>query len=782
MRKTTAVDDERRITCGATSSLLRSVFWDCSLQRGAATLVPSTRRTTAPTMHRCRARAVMLVFCFGFLLLFRVSGATEPEEEKLHCVALAILTFPRALKKIQYRIREAARVHCFHREVVTVKNKKKNKVQNSLPLFRVAMDKDWRVEFRNVGCSYFPQSRVDCHYTLSSLHNWASNDWIGLFKVGWSSLKDYHTFVWALAPTDYQEGTDVNCCVHFQASYLPKTSSQVYEFVYVDGKGEVCSCSSHFTFGAPKPLEDLVTLEESHEEEEGSGMLLVVPRAELLQSRLQECLRERAELLHVQKAANGHREKEKEEYKRTRRDWDRRRRELESDVAGLQEELQQSREQIKETQRKQKEEQALGESLAQENSALLDAREASEVRIKELEEDIKILTQRTVERETELERIKERAKRTGAQRKEEESERKTVQTKLEQTEGELRSLSKEFQGLRNSLAQRDTSVLQLQNTITTLTQKLTTAHRKEAESEAVLKEMRSLRERLNASERATEGLKCDLSTMVAQRDHGQAEMHQARLQAAQITLQLADSSLALREGRAHWAQERQNLQRTVERDHEHLEKLNAGMQRMEERLQEERMERVKLEVELGREKDCNRVQLSETRRELQELKASLRVAQKEKEQLIAEKQELMEYICQLEQRMGTVASAKWSAALIASTGRPDGVLSDSEDENPEALQPLRPPRPLGHYSLCEQGQPDSLLIATPPSSPREIERSTVVINQPAPLSSPHQANADTLTHSSDSKLTTQSCSSKFIRKIMKSEKKKKIFIDPDVMT
>lgn len=31
------------------------------------------------------------------------------------------------------------------------------------------------------------------------------------------------------------------------------------------------------------------------------------------------------------------------------------------------------------------------------------------------------------------------------------------------------------------------------------------------------------------------------------------------------------------------------------------------MQRVEEELQEERMERVKLEVELGREKDCNRV-------------------------------------------------------------------------------------------------------------------------------------------------------------------------------
>lgn len=79
-----------------------------------------------------------------------------------------------------------------------------------------------------------------------------------------------------------------------------------------------------------------------------------------------------------------------------------------------------------------------------------------------------------------------------------------------------------------------------------------------------MKEMRSLRERLNASERAAEGLKSDLSVTIAQRDHGQAELHQARLQAAQLTLQLADSSLALREGRARWAQERQSLQRAAE--------------------------------------------------------------------------------------------------------------------------------------------------------------------------------------------------------------------------
>lgn len=40
-------------------------------------------------------------------------------------------------------------------------------------------------------------------------------------QVGWLSVEDYHTFVWALAPPNYEEGTDVNCCVHFQGTHTP---------------------------------------------------------------------------------------------------------------------------------------------------------------------------------------------------------------------------------------------------------------------------------------------------------------------------------------------------------------------------------------------------------------------------------------------------------------------------------------------------------------------------------------------------------------------------------
>lgn len=53
--------------------------------------------------------------------------------------------------------------------------------------------------------------------------------------------------------------------------------------MYIDAKGEVCSRSSKFTFCTPKPLEDLVTVEEDpHGEEEGTDILLVVPQTELL--------------------------------------------------------------------------------------------------------------------------------------------------------------------------------------------------------------------------------------------------------------------------------------------------------------------------------------------------------------------------------------------------------------------------------------------------------------------------------------------------------------------
>lgn len=55
--------------------------------------------------------------------------------------------------------------------------------------------------------------------------------------------------------------------------------------MYVDKMGQVCARSRPFTFCAPKPLEELETLKEERDEEDGEEeeLLLVVPRAQLLQ-------------------------------------------------------------------------------------------------------------------------------------------------------------------------------------------------------------------------------------------------------------------------------------------------------------------------------------------------------------------------------------------------------------------------------------------------------------------------------------------------------------------
>lgn len=57
-----------------------------------------------------------------------------------------------------------------------------------------------------------------------------------------------------------------------------------FQFVYVDKTGTVCARSRPFTFCAPKPLEELETLKEEQDGEDGEEeLLLVVPRAQLLQ-------------------------------------------------------------------------------------------------------------------------------------------------------------------------------------------------------------------------------------------------------------------------------------------------------------------------------------------------------------------------------------------------------------------------------------------------------------------------------------------------------------------
>ncbi|KAM3877871.1 calcium-binding and coiled-coil domain-containing protein 1-like [Diretmus argenteus] len=465
------------------------------------------------------------------------------------------------------------------------------------------MEKESRVVFRNVGQLYFPQTRVECHYSLTSDHPWTSKDWIGLFEVGWSSVTDYHTYTWALVPEGYTKGTNVNCCALFHAFYLPRPSPVEYQFVYVNEKGEVCARSRNFTFCAPKPLDELETMKEDRGEEEEEAedgeeeLLLVIPRAQLLQSRLEVCLKEQADLKQALKMAKGEKEVDEKSRTEARREWEHEREAMAKEISELTENLRHNCETLKKMEGKHKVlKGTLGhftrlardvkytqESLSTELSDLLAVKSESQQRIGDLEDDIKVLTDRTNETNTELERMKERAKKLSNQMKHEDEKRKSLQ----------------------------------------------------AENEAALAEVRALQERLESSEHVAEKLRRELRELGTQQGHTHTELHQARLQVARLTLQLSEEHLALKEERANWALEREAYKQTAEIDKKKLQELSCEVQRKEEWLQEERMEREKLEVELGRERDGNRVLLSDAKREVQELRASQR---KEREQQRLEKQ------------------------------------------------------------------------------------------------------------------------------------------------
>ncbi|XP_077430559.1 calcium-binding and coiled-coil domain-containing protein 1-like [Vanacampus margaritifer] len=419
------------------------------------------------------------------------------------------------------------------------------------------------VVFRNVGQRYFPQTRVECHYSVTSAHQWSGSDWIGIFKVGWSSLSEYHTYSWSLVPEGYTEGNGVDCCALFQAFYLPRPSAVEYHFVYVDKMGKVCAQSRPFTFCSPKPLDELETLrEERNEEEEGGDdddeeeLLLVVPRAQLLQRELDECLREKAELQQAVQEAKQEMEEEKRSNRKAEGEWESERDALKEEIYQLHQILTHKCDALKTVEGKHKDVKSSQENLNSELSQLTAEKVRSHQHTKDLEDEVKVLTDREKERNVELERLKEILMKISGQIKHDEEKRKLLQV----------------------------------------------------ENEASQAEVRSLQARLDASERSAEGLRGELRELGTRQGHAHAELHQSRLQVAQLGLQLSEEKLLLREERANWALEREAFRNAAQFDQQKVEELRSEVQRKEERLRQETTKVEKLQAEFLRENDSDRRQ------------------------------------------------------------------------------------------------------------------------------------------------------------------------------
>uniref|UniRef100_A0A7M4EI86 Calcium-binding and coiled-coil domain-containing protein 2 n=1 Tax=Crocodylus porosus TaxID=8502 RepID=A0A7M4EI86_CROPO len=106
-----------------------------------------------------------------------------------------------------------------------------------------------QVIFTNVEKYYMPGGDVTCYYTLTKNITPRRKDWVGIFRVGWKTTREYYTFMWAHLPSSLDSNAVLQQEVQFKAYYLPK-DDEYYQFCYVDQDGVVRGASVPFQFRA----------------------------------------------------------------------------------------------------------------------------------------------------------------------------------------------------------------------------------------------------------------------------------------------------------------------------------------------------------------------------------------------------------------------------------------------------------------------------------------------------------------------------------------------------
>ncbi|XP_030406709.1 tax1-binding protein 1 isoform X2 [Gopherus evgoodei] len=266
------------------------------------------------------------------------------------------------------------------------------------------------VIFQNVAKSYLPNVHLECHYTLTQYIQPHQKDWVGIFKVGWSTARDYYTFLWSPMPENYVEGSTVNSVLSFQGYYLPNDDGEFYQFCYVTHKGEIRGASTPFQFRTSSPVEELLTMED----EGNSDMLVVTTKAGLLEFKIEKTMKEKEELLKVTTAL------EKETLQ------------LRDQLERLEKELNHEKQRCDQLQTEQKDNLQASETLKIENEELKKKYDETTSKVLQLEEDIMTVTQKAIAKETELDSLKDKLKKVVF-----EKEQLECQLKTEKDEKEL---------------------------------------------------------------------------------------------------------------------------------------------------------------------------------------------------------------------------------------------------------------------------------------------------------------------------------------------------------
>ncbi|KAK6327059.1 hypothetical protein J4Q44_G00027040 [Coregonus suidteri] len=386
------------------------------------------------------------------------------------------------------------------------------------------------VIFQNVGKSYLPHAALECHYTLTQFIKPHQKDWVGIFKVGWSTARDYYTFLWCPVPENHTEGTAIHRAVVFQGYYVPNDDGEFYQFCYVTHKGEIRGASTPFLFRAQSPSEDeLLTVED----ECNSDILVVTTRTGYLEQKMEEAHREKEEMVRTMSLVQNEKaqlEEEKEEMVRTMSLLQKEKDQLEEEKESLHKECEQEKEKCTQLRRENQE-----------------VQEEATARVLQLEDDLIGVTQKGLQKETELDSLKDRVKKLTLEKdgleshlKDEKDEKELYKIHLKNRELENTKLSAELQMLKAVDVNKENTIAQFKEEVGRLRSCLTEKEKQHKEVLAkasplgelkVMKEqLRQKEEQLQAKQQQASMLSAELRDASSARDRTMADLYRMRLE------------------------------------------------------------------------------------------------------------------------------------------------------------------------------------------------------------------------------------------------------------
>ncbi|XP_070822130.1 tax1-binding protein 1 homolog B [Chaetodon trifascialis] len=495
------------------------------------------------------------------------------------------------------------------------------------------------VIFQNVGKSYLPHAALECHYTLTQFIKPHPKDWVGIFKVGWSTARDYYTFLWSPLPENHVEGTAVHRTVVFQGYYVPNDDGEFYQFCYVTHKGEIRGASTPFQFRANSPSEDeLLTVED----ECNSDILVVTTKAGFLEQKVEEAQREKDEL--VKNMALLQQEKEQ----------------LEAEKESLQKECEHEKETCVQLRKENQEVQNSSQALQEEKEEVKRRLEDATARVIQLEEDLIGVTQKGLQKETELDSLKDRVKKLTAEKealeshlKNEKDEKELYKIHLKNRELENTKLSAELQMLKSVDVNKENTIAQFKEEVGRLQACLTEKEKQYreilakvpplGELKALKEQLRQKEEQLQANQQQSSLLAAELRDASSTRDRTMSELYHMKLEAD-----------ALRQAKAE---------------------AQAQCVRLVEQMKAEaEQEATKAEEEAA----ADPAVVAELQREVEDLKLRLHMAAEHYKEKYKECQRLQKQVLRLSEQQGELKrSSAQEATIIPASVSPDTSVPGS---------------------------------------------------------------------------------------------------------